>query len=158
MKVNIFASSSCPLESAECLDDKRVIKMILESTQLLSTALNELGANGPYKTTHVNHPCSIWTRTSKSNWLWVLNHACSLCLVYTRAYDKRHKCEDYLREMTRFTDLSIFPNIGNTPFPNCTTFKDVVDTHKAYRLYLSEKWKTDKRKPTWIKRNQPTWA
>ncbi len=38
--MNIFVSDENPEKAAKNLDDKRVIKMILESTQLLCTAVN----------------------------------------------------------------------------------------------------------------------
>ena len=40
--MNIFATSPCPVKSAEILDDKRVIKMILESAQILYTNMYEM--------------------------------------------------------------------------------------------------------------------
>ena len=41
--MNIFALDPCPVKSAQYLDDKRVIKMILESAQLISTAIRGTG-------------------------------------------------------------------------------------------------------------------
>lgn len=51
--MNIFATDPCPIKSAQFLDDKRVIKMILESAQMLCTALHQLGYDKeiPYKQT-----------------------------------------------------------------------------------------------------------
>lgn len=41
-----------PHRRALSLDDRRLIKMVLETAQLLSTAISELGGVGPYKLTH----------------------------------------------------------------------------------------------------------
>ena len=72
--MNIFVTHLDPVKCAQNLDDKRVIKMILESAQMLSTSINVSGGKGPYKTTHVNHPCSVWVRSSNANYYWLLNH------------------------------------------------------------------------------------
>lgn len=148
--MNIFVSSPCPVESAKLLDNRRVIKMILESTQLLSTALNVLGASGPYKTTHINHPCSIWTRTSRSNAWWLINHLEALCSEYTARYNKVHKCVEHIQEIKN--KINVIPEIGLTPFENCTNFKEVNDVYLAYKLALNEKWENDTAKgyePKW---------
>lgn len=145
--MNIFASYACPKKSAQFLDDKRVIKMVLESAQLLSTAINEYGGNGPYKTTHKNHPCAIWTRQTINNYYWLYNHFIALCNEYTNRYNKVHKCFSLTSEFK--IGSVIIPDGDQTPFPNCTIFKDESDIHKAYRAYLVHKWNNDKRTPTW---------
>ena len=52
--MNIFYISECPVQAAEWMVDKHVVKMILESAQLLSTAHRVL--DGEQKT------------VQKSNW------------------------------------------------------------------------------------------
>lgn len=145
--MNIFASYPDPAESAKFLDDKRVIKMILESAQLLSTSITLRGGQGPYKITHKNHPCAIWARETVANYDWLYSHFIALCDEYTARYSKRHKCLTVADELTR--GRSLMPQGGLTPFPNCTIFKEEPDTCLAYRVYLEHKWKVDKRKPTW---------
>ena len=54
------------------------------------------------------------------------------------------------------TDLT-YVKEGLTTFPNCTTFKDIKETTKAYRLYLNEKWKNDKRIPKLTNSRAPEW-
>lgn len=62
--MNIFYLDENPNLCAQYHCDRHVIKMILESAQLLCTALNVVAGQQvtPYKSTHVNHPCSIWVR------------------------------------------------------------------------------------------------
>ena len=154
--MNIFVTSHCPAESARFLDDKRVIKMVLESAQLLSTAINLNGGNAPYKTTHQNHPCNIWARESRNNYIWLLEHFAALCEEYTARYGKKHKCEQYIMD---FENAMIYIPVGEqTPFANCAannemgiSFKNVEDVTKAYKLYLSDRWSKDIRIPTWYK-------
>lgn len=152
--MNIFVSNSCPFESARFLDDKRVVKMVLESAQMLSTAIHCVGGYGPYKKTHVNHPCSVWARRSAENYHWLLSHFKALCNEYTRRYGKTHKCEQYLELFWK--GMSIMPQGGLTPFANCAanesigvSFKDVKDVPSAYKRYLYARWINDKREPTW---------
>ena len=140
--MNIFVTSYDPVACARFLDDKRLIKMILESAQLLSTALNE--CNGPevYKTTHKNHPCSIWVRQSRFNYKWLLDHFLALCHEYTKRFNKTHKCYGYYSVFN--AGIPLLPDLPRTPFINCTPFKDIKDVHLAYRECLKQKWDTDK--------------
>ena len=75
--MNIFYLDEDPRLCAQYHCDRHVIKMILESAQLLCTAVNILAGEQvtPYKSTHVNHPCSIWVRESFDNWNYVWNLA-----------------------------------------------------------------------------------
>ena len=145
--MNIFVSSPSPVESAKFLDNKRIVKMVLETCQLLSTAVTVCGGSGPYKVTHINHPCSIWTRQSKGNYVWLVQHFEALLSEYTRRYGKVHKCNMYLAELKSGVDL--IPDGPLLEFINCTTFKNIHDVHEAYKLCLTEKWKNDKLIPMW---------
>ena len=71
--MNIFFLDTDPVLAAQYHADKHVVKMILESAQLLCTAVNELAHKQvtPYKSTHINHPCSIWVRENYCNWSYV---------------------------------------------------------------------------------------
>lgn len=149
--MNIFVSDPCPVKSAKALDNRRVIKMILESTQLLSTAINFHGGSAPYKSTHINHPCSIWTRTSRSNAYWLISHLKALCSEYTNRYNKVHKCAGYIEELERM--VNVIPNGQLTEFKNCTNFKHISDVFTAYQLALAEKWKQDS-----LKGYEPKWG
>lgn len=146
--MNIFASSPDPRVSAMVLDDKRVVKMVLETCQLLCTAINENGGVSPYKSTHKNHPCAVWARASKANYEWLLNHFDCLFLEYTRRYHKIHKCEQYYNELV--SGIAYIPDGPFTNPPNCTIFKDISNVYEAYEKYLEHKWANDKRTPTWF--------
>jgi hypothetical protein len=152
--MNIFVTSNCPVESARFLDNVRRNKMLLESCQLLATAVNENGGKAPYKTSHLNHPVSIWTRTSRANYQWLVDHAEELSNLYTEKTGKIHKCKAVL-DVLRTMDYLI-PDGELTPFKNCARnkekgvdFSHVNDTIEAYQLYLNERWNGDKREPSW---------
>lgn len=155
--MNIFVTDLDPKACAQVLDDKRVIKMILESAQMLSTALHAVGAGhlAPYKPTHVNHPCSIWARESSANYFWLLEHMQFLCMEYQIRYNKIHKCANYLHDL--FNARHCIPKGELTPFANCTPHKN-TGTFDAYKLTLKDKWVNDKRPPTWKSNTKPSWA
>lgn len=155
--MNIFVSNSCPVKSAQFLDTLRCNKMILESAQMLSTALRQHGADDSilYKTTHLNHPMSIWCRENKSNYTWLLEHMEALAKEYYRRRGKWHLSYTKLFTILK-RGAQYLPDGQLTPFPNCAAnkskgvcFKHIPDVHEAYRLYLNERWKNDVRTPVW---------
>ena len=73
--MNIFYLDKCPDKAARLQYNKHVVKMILESAQMLCTAHHCFGSvwqkeNVPYKQAHLNHPSTIWTRRSKATYMW----------------------------------------------------------------------------------------
>lgn len=95
--MNIFYLSNDPDDCARQHVDKHVVKMILETAQLLSNAHHMLdGAQvikPIYKLTHKNHPSAIWVRASKQHYQWLHSLLKSLCKEYTHRYQKIHKVE-----------------------------------------------------------------
>ena len=103
--MNIFYLDKCPDKAARLQYNKHVVKMILESAQMLCTAHHCYGdkdqvENVPYKQAHLNHPSTVWTRRSKSTYMWLYNHMMALGDEYTKRYGKIHlsitKCKDFL--------------------------------------------------------------
>ena len=87
--MNIFVVDYDPNKSAQDLCDKHVVKMILETAQMLCAA-HPIGT-APYKATHLKHPCTLWVARSIDNYEWLLTHGYALCREYTARYGKRHK-------------------------------------------------------------------
>jgi hypothetical protein len=149
--MNIFATSTCPVASARYLDDARLVKMILESCQMLSTTAHALGRrpdNWP-KPTHAHHPCNLWLLRGRGNVEWLVEH------VYALDAERRIRRPGVaphvtLATLTRGRDLAhvvraVSP--GTTPHANCARRKSlgldftwVTDTFYAYRLYLHARW------------------
>ena len=109
--MNIFVTDPSPLKSAQCLPDKHVVKMPLESCQMLSIICSKKWGHGygqlhrtngkPYKTdkgAFRNHPCTIWAMEHRLNTWWLLRHAIALCNEYTHRYGKVHSCEKTVLE------------------------------------------------------------
>ena len=77
--MNLFYLDRDPVEAARMQCDRHVVKMILETAQMLSTAHIELdGKQVAYKATHKNHPSTVWVRSSSLayNWTWRHLHHC----------------------------------------------------------------------------------
>jgi len=154
--MNIFITDPSPEQSAIYLDDKRVNKMILESAQMLSTALRCHGHDGTgiYKQTHKNHPSNVWARETRSNYLWLLEHFKCLYEQKILRTEKGHKSFDLYGILMDNTYL--IPKGDLTPFVNCAansslgiSYKHLTDVFDAYKLYLNDRWKGDKKTPTW---------
>lgn len=108
--MNIFALSDSPILSAQWQHDRHVVKMILESCQMLSTACKTDGpindiweseslpwGSSLYKITHANHPCTLWVRENPANFVWLTIHLSTLIDEYhLRFPGKTHKCEKLL--------------------------------------------------------------
>jgi hypothetical protein len=154
--MNIFATDPDPKKCAEALDDKRLIKMILESAQLLSTAARLNGLDDPklYKSTHVKHPCTLWTLNTHE-YAWLTKHFVFLAKEYRNRFNKDHKSYGLAENIFRAQFYSKL--LEPKPFVNCTPYKD-LEVHLAYKKTLVDKWNNDKRPPKWTNSQMPSWV
>ncbi len=138
--MNLFYLSRDPVEAAHLQCDKHVVKMILETAQMLSTAHIELdGTQVAYKATHKNHPSTVWVRSSFHAYRWAWRHLRALGEAYTERYGKVHKT---IAE--HLDNLSIPPaNIAHAEFvdpPQCMYDEcKRDDTVLAYQVYYNAK-------------------
>lgn len=160
--MNIFITDEDPVISAHNLDDKRVIKMTLESAQMLCTALRMNNAThlAKYKATHVNHPSNVWARSTDSNYDWLLRHFKALCDEYTFRFGKVHASQSLYADLV--TGKSFIPSGSLTPFANCAArsdmgidFKYMTDVPTAYKMYLLRRFASDKLPVKWTNRGDP---
>jgi hypothetical protein len=179
--MNIFVLDNDPVIAAQLQCDKHVVKMIVETAQLLSTAhrmldgtleqrLSKSGRKQKYyalpdpdesiyyKACHHNHPSGIWTRESNTNYNWLYDHFIALCDEYTYRYGKVHATDTKLRDALRAVPKNI-PDTSLTPFklamgsnPECIDNSDPVGSYRSYY-----KTKKDRFKMAWTKRNTPEW-
>jgi len=152
--MNIFVLDTDPKIAATYHCNKHVLKMILESAQLLCTALHFYGvASVPYRKTHENHPCSIWTRETRDNYLWVCSLGLALCSEYTDRYGKTHKTQDVLEWCAEMSDA--IPEGRLTKHFQCMPEKyrgpSAVEAYREY--YRCEKSSF----ATWKNGNLPYW-
>jgi hypothetical protein len=152
--MNIFVLDTDLEQCARYHVDRHVVKMLLEYTQLLSTAVASTGVDTRYKPTHVNHPCAIWVRESLENWRWLRDLTCFLHDEYQFRYgNKIHKSFLAMLELPE-PDLI---DVGLTPFaqamPDQYRSNNPV---KAYREYYRHdkthlfQW-TGRPRPEWLK-------
>lgn len=175
--MNIFILDRNPIVAAELMCDKHVVKMIVESAQMLSTThrmldgaleerlsvsgkrkvkyykLNDWREDTMYKAVHFNHPCNVWLRQSLQNYNWLVRHFGALLREYTVRYNKLHKCSSLWECFTVSPD-----NIKKGPL---TEFAQAMpdecknsDAVQAYRTYYN-KYKKDF--ATWKVRQIPEW-
>ncbi len=163
--MNIFVLDEDPKEAARQMCDKHVVKMIVESGQMLSTVWRVLDGeewtdyskNGRrikrwklpyalfeqmlYKASFVGHPCTQWAMKNDKNYYWLAQHAYELCKEYTRRYKKTHKAEDMISYLLYRKPANIPSADSTTPFaqamPDEYKNEDAVEAYRAY--YLGEK-------------------
>jgi hypothetical protein len=155
--MNIFFLSLCPDVCAKFHCDAHVRKMILEYAQMLCSAHHVCGRyKNPrlYKVAFKNNPCTVWTRATSGNYLWLYTLFLNLCKEYTFRFGKIHSSETRLSEC-----LSIIP-VG-IPNGNITRLhqampercKHLRDIQAYYNYYNTEKTYFAK----WTKREIPYW-
>ena len=180
--MNIFVLDTDPIKAAQLQCDKHVVKMIVESAQMLSTAhrildghvytapsksgkrtvkhysLTDFSAEQTlYKVVHASHPCTIWTMESACNYEWHYRHFEALCDEYTYRYKKTHKTDMILRLLLKQHPKNI-SNRGLTPFALAMKsnpecmFDDPV---KSYRAFYKTKLARFSMK--WTCRETPEW-
>jgi hypothetical protein len=142
--MNIFILSLNPKEAARLHCDKHVVKMIIETAQLLYSAhwvLNPEGLNeNAYKLAHRNHPCSIWVRTSITNYMWLASLGWWLSKEYQHRYGehKIHKTEAHIVWLLNNPPTSIpIINFTNPVLAMPDEYKK-RDPVESYRLYYIE--------------------
>jgi len=154
--MNIFVLDWDVKKCAMYHNDKHVVKMILETAQLLCGVHHMTESpteNVPYKLSHKNHPCSIWARESITNYLWLCELGLELCYEYTHRYGKRHKSQDVIEWC-----IENKPNLPEKGFtepakamPEEYKVKSVVESYRNY--YRGEKASFSK----WKNRQTPQW-
>ena len=157
--MNIFVLDYDPRVAAQMMCDKHVVKMIVEGCQMLSTVHHLGGCNETflYKKSFMNHPCTVWSRASSHNYLWLAQHTYELSNEYTYRYGKTHKAHDLTQWFVSNIPRYVITNgEARTPFAQAMPdqYKVADDAVSAYRnYYLGEK----KRFAKWSKRNIPEW-
>jgi hypothetical protein len=152
--MNVFLLDENPQINAKYHCDKHVVKMLLETAQLLCSVNHLCGdSEPPYKLSHKNHPCSIWCRASLSNYLYLCELGLELSKEYTFRYGKHHKSTDVIQWC-----LNNLPNIEDIGFtspalamPDQYKVDDFVQSYRNY--YIGEK----KGFATWKNREIPYW-
>ena len=158
--MNIFYLDHDPHVAAQAHCDKHVLKMILESCQLLGNAHHLLAPTTVpiYKPTHLSHPCTKWVIQSSDHYLWLSRLTHSLLLEYTHRYGKRHASymvwswlADHLPPLPRTDQPKPPPQV----MPAIYHQEDTVQAYRAY--YHSKTFLTYKHRvpPEWLRQSPP---
>ena len=181
--MNIFILDECPIKSAQQQCDKHVVKMIVESSQMLSTAhrlldgimelrpsksgkrmvkywkLSDKRENVLYKNVHEGHPCTLWSMKSRDNYMWHYRHWLALCEEYQYRYEKVHSTQTLHESALAVPPKRIPWYVGLTEFP--LAMKDFPqcifpgDPVKSYQSFYQTKQK--RFKMVWKKRDISEW-
>ena len=177
--MNIFVTHPDPHVSAKVLPDKHVVKMPLETCQMLSIVFShwyydwgddlvKKKDGEPFKTqkgAFRNDPCTQWAAESIFNTAWLIQHGCALSDEYTHRYDKIHGCANALFEakktfhkfagevITCYCMVESFTRAMPDEYKHDTS----IDTFTAYKNYIRSKpWaasnylRDPSRQPDWI--------
>ncbi len=162
--MNIFVTDRCPVQSARNLPDKHIVKMPLETCQMLSIIYSDwyygVGKlykqdGTPYRTSHGafrNHPCTQWAAANQNNLAWLILHGVALCDEYYQRYGKVHTCYDVICQAQRIWyncfDYEIVGDLSQASrkvvdftraMPESIKFDTTIDTITAYKQYLNTK-------------------
>ena len=176
--MNIFVTDPDPIQSAQNLPDKHIVKMPLETCQMLAIIYSDwyygVGqlhkADGtPYRTAHGafrNHPCTQWAAANQHNLSWLIVHGLGLCYEYTQRYDKTHTCRSAILEAANIYSRCFDDSVSQSyhkvthftrAMPESIKFDTTIDTITAYKQYLNTKpWlasnylRIPSRKPSFI--------
>ena len=140
--MNIFAIESNEhgeidwVKSAQSQDNYRLVKMILESCQILSTVLNEQGIQAPYKSFNPKHPSCAWAAESSVNFEDLIVHCLAMLEEYTDRFNKQHKCAAVLEQIIKLYDPDKFYLHESTPLkmamPDNFKSDNIVESYRKF--------------------------
>ena len=149
------------VKSAQSQDNLRVVKMILESCQILSTVLNEQGLEAPYRSFNPKHPSCLWAAESSANFMHLVLHCEAMICEYSERFGKTHKCAAVLGKIVGLFDTDNFPTSDSTPLrlampDEFRSDNPVVSYRKFYASKPRLRYPVDKI-PSWVYnyRNEP---
>ena len=176
--MNIFVTHPSPIQSARNLPDKHIVKMPLETCQMLAIIYSDwyygVGKlykqdGTPYATARGafrNHPCTQWAAANQYNLAWLIEHGLALCTEYNLRYDKVHTCEAVIYQAESIyrrcfdgdiTDAATRVDTFTRAMPEYIKYNNTISTIEAYKIYLNTKpWlatnylRIPSRKPSFI--------
>ena len=159
--MNIFFLDKTPDMSAKYLCDKHVPKMLLETCQMLSTAVQKYVGRieDLYKPAYPKHPSTIWAGTTRNNFVWLLEHGNEINYQYEIRYNKKHKSKrilDIIQDRGYDSEIPLGNSEWITDPPLCMPEDCKRDCYIfSYRKYYMDykrpfaKWDKLNNKPDW---------
>ncbi len=154
--MNIFAIDRNPVEAARAQHDQHVVKMVLETAQILCTVAHGLGVAVKYKPTHKHHPCTLWASETAANASWLYLHGLALAEEYARRFGRVHASHQVILDVGPHL-LVLLPSGPLTPFAQAmpAEFQDPRDPVEAYRRYYRG---AKLAKARYTRAERPAWA
>lgn len=160
--MNLFFLSRNPREAAQAHYNKHVVKMVLETAQLLCSAHRLLdGARAAgvsksgrkqttwvlpdeareralYRASHANHPVAVWVRASRAHYEWAFALFVQLLEEYSFRYEKVHACAKLIDALA--APPRCIPDAGFVDPPPCMPelYRASGDVVACYRAYYRE--------------------
>jgi hypothetical protein len=166
--MNIFYTDHDPAVAAQSLPDKHIVKMPVETVQMLVSALVRWDlqpnvatkAGTIHKGGYHKHPSTVWAGDNRENAWWLLRHGFALCAEYTKRYGKVHFAEGQLRTILDSKLIGELPLGPLTPPAQAMPdeFKH-ADPVMAYRACIRGKvaskpdsfvWRKGTPAPSWL--------
>lgn len=126
--MNIFYLSTRPKICALLHCDAHMVKMILETAQILYSCHHVLVGRPPrvkefepYRLTHQNHPSCVWARSAAAHYNWLCDLGLALCARYKEMYKRTHKTQRHIELLAEVG----FPGIdtyAHCPPPGITKY------------------------------------
>jgi len=157
--MNIFVLDTDPILAAQAQHDKHVVKMVLETAQMLSTVVHEQNpsaASPLYRPTHRNHPCTRWAAQHPDNIAWLVDHGCALASEYQHRFNRTHASLRVILQAAEALGCNA-SSLPATPFaqamPDEYKHPDAVTAYRAYyratKINDKTKW-TNRARPAWL--------
>lgn len=154
--MNIFVLDDNPALAAIYQCDKHVVKMVLETGQLLSTVHRMHGNDDEvlYKATHMHHPCTKWASLSVENYDWLYTHFVGLACEYEYRYGRMHATYERLKHAVVKIPQGL-DSKGKTKYtlamPDEYKCEDAVTAYRNYYMGAKRDFLT------YTKRGKPSW-
>lgn len=145
--MNIFLPCKTITESVQVLDDRRLVKQILECFQILQVSL---GNSDGYS----HHPVVIHYKKSSG---FVASYGYTCCVEYMIRFGKSHQYMRYFRtSMLYLQDFKYTPFYAEYPKTDSRCIRTTVNVEHLFRQKLIKKWREDKYPPKWTNRPIPS--
>ena len=143
--MNIFYLHKDPVKAAKYQYNKHVVKMLLESAQILCTVHHKYmgdDADVPYKATHRNHPSTLWAGETANNYAWLYDHFVALSEEYKKRYGREHLSYTKCKNKVNFLPGGML-EVGLTDMPQCMPdeYKDKCSVQAYWNYYINDKKK-----------------
>ena len=168
--MNIFYTHTNPVQAAQSLPDKHVVKMPNEAVQMLVSALHRYGiepnvitkSGTVHKGGYRNHPCTVWAGDCRSNFHWTLAWGRALCKEYKKRYGRRHFAHVQINALSDWAFREALPaNSGRMTKPalampdECKVTDHVESYRNCIRAKVAEKpasfvWAKGTPAPAWL--------